>query len=139
MRIGPIKDRLIDQVPAFKTVAGAAALAVATQSGRFDHSAYVFVSSVTARENALINQISQQVPFEITVAYWVRNVSDSTGEAAQDDCEDLREAVLGALLGWTPPDQRTPFLYRGGSVISFSFGTVLWADKYLINTTVRRT
>jgi hypothetical protein len=139
MRIGPIKQRLLDQVPAFASVSGAAAMAAAMQSGHFSHSAYVFVSSVTGQDNQLINQISQRVPIEVTVAYWVRNVSDGTGEAAADDTEDLRVAVLDALLGFIPPDEKTPLFYRGGGVINFSFGTVLWADKYLINTTVRRT
>lgn len=85
MRLGPIKDRLLAEVAGFTKVAGAAAMAAAMQNGRFDHSAYVFISSITAGENQLANSVMQTVPVEVTVAYWVRNVSDSTGEAAMDD------------------------------------------------------
>ncbi len=138
MRLGPIKDQLLAGVPAFSRVSGAAAMAAAMQSGRFDHSAYVFISSINAGENQLANAVMQTVPIEVTVAYWVRNVSDSTGEAAMDDVEDLREAVVAALLGWKPEGQKAPLFYRRGEVISFSFGTVLWADRFVINTYLRR-
>ncbi|WP_421793514.1 phage tail terminator protein [Hydrocarboniphaga effusa] len=139
MRLGPIKARLIEQVPEFKTIAGAPTLAMAMKTGNFTHSAYIFISKVNAEANGLVNKISQRVPVEVSVAYWVRNVSDSTGEAALDDVEDLRLAVLEALLGWTPAEQIEPFLYRGGSVVSSQFGAVLWADQYVINTYLRRT
>lgn len=137
MRVGPIKQRLKDEVTAFKTVAGAAALAAALQNGQFSHSAYVFVSKVGAGDNQLANRVSQLVPVEVTAAYWVRNVSDATGEAAQEEIEDLRESVIAALLGWSPAGIASPFLYRGGEVIDFRFGTVLWADKFVINTYLR--
>lgn len=139
MRLGPIRERLIAQVPAFASVAGGPSLAQAMQHGQFSHSAYVFVSKVSAEGNQLANQVSQRVPVEITVAYWVRDASDASGEAAMDGVEDLREAVLAALLGWTPEGQVEPLLYRGGAVVSSAFGAVLWADQYTIQTYLRRT
>lgn len=138
MRLAPIKDRLIAQVPAFATVAGAAALALALKQGQFNHQAYVFTSKIGAGNNGLVNAVSQRVQHEITVAYWASDVSDSTGEAVMEDIEDLRDSVITALLGWTPDGLMVPFLYRDGAVMQFNFGRVLWGDRFVIDTYLRQ-
>ena len=86
----------------------------------------------------LCTKLSQRVQHEITVAYWASDVSDSTGEAVMEDIEDLRDAVITALLGWTPDGLMVPFLYRDGSVMQFNFGRVLWGDRFVIDTYLRQ-
>ena len=138
MRVASIVDRLTAEIEAFKSVSGAPALAAAMQNGQFTHSAYVFQSSRGAGDNTLVNKVSQRVRHEITVAFWVQNVADTTGEALLDTLEDLSDEVVAALLGWTPPGLVEPLLYKSGSVIDFRFGRALWADVFSINTTLRK-
>lgn len=137
MRIAPIKARLLDQVPSFATIAGAAGMAAAMTNGQFGYSAYVFQSSKTARDNQLVNAVSQVLPHEITVAYWVQDVSDATGEALMDTLSDLSDEVCAALVGWTPDGLKSPLFYKRGAIVDFRFGRAIWADIFSIDTLLR--
>jgi hypothetical protein len=133
MRLSDVKTRLQAQLTggaAFASIKGVANLAVAMQQGQFVGSAFIFVGSIDAGPNGLINAMSQRVRCKLCVLYGIRNVADATGEAAIDSTETQRLAVVGALIGWAPQADHEPFEYRKGSLAGFNNGTALWLDEF---------
>ena len=130
MRPSLIRDRvlLMDQ---FNAVNGAAALAAAVQQGQFAEGAFVYLKSRTAGENIGIGNVGQRLEHRITVAYWVRNLTDSTGDAAVDQALDISDALGLHLIGWTPDRRYAPLTYVSGSVLRYSPTVgLLWADEF---------
>lgn len=133
MRLAPIRERLIATVPAFKGVRGAGDLAVAIAREQFSEMAFVSLLSQKGADNSLGHGAhSQEITARFSVAYWVRNLSDSEGAAAYDQSCDLREAVIEALAGWTPDAQNiAPANYNGSTLLRFAeSGAQLWSEQF---------
>lgn len=130
MFLQPVRDRLAAEIPEFKRVAGAAELTIALQRGQFTDTAYVAQTEVIAGKNRIATGHSQEETTRFSVAYWVRDVSDADGQAAMDAQEAWRLKVVNALIGWAPTPDHGTVSYRGGKLLAFRNGGLLWADEF---------
>lgn len=126
-------------------VAGAAAFAALTEASLPRAPAlWVVPLRETADANLLIGGLHQRITVTLGVVYVVRQVQDAVGGAANDDLADLRGAVLGALLGWTPAlatgaptADPEPLVYAGGGLLQFANALLFWQDQFTTRYTVR--
>lgn len=72
----------------------------------------------------------QRVTARVAVVMVVRNARDATGETGHQALETLRDAVLSALFGWTPPDAEAGAHYVRGRLIDFTASTLWWQDEF---------
>lgn len=122
----------------FRTVTGAAQLAAVVGRRQFaGTTGYVMLSHVQAGENELVNAVSQPVKETWSVLFWVAVAGNALGDQAADATDALRASVQGALLGWSPDDERSPLLYAGGALNRFESGAVLWEERFSTTTYLR--
>ena len=75
---------------------------------------------------------SQLVHAGFDVVLAVRNVSDSTGEAARKELQELRSVLFANLLGWTPDGNLyDETRYGGGQMVSFMNKVLWWQDSFV--------
>ena len=131
MKLKPVIERLEAQVSALKTVGGAADVAAAGSAMIVTPAAYLVPVSDRAEANSLsAGAVSQRVLAGFGVLMAVSNVSDTTGEAAHDELEELRVSVIAALLGWQHPDHEGIVSYARGRLIAFSDRVLWWLDEF---------
>lgn len=113
-------------------VQGAAQLSVAIERQQFDADAYVTLQEVKAKANTLINRVSQQLTARIGVVQIVREAGSPTGASQGDALELRRDALIAALLGWSPdvPNGYSPMVYAGGKLLDFDGVNLVWADEF---------
>lgn len=129
--IAEIIARLKAQVPALKLVGGVASFQGASESNPPAlPAAFVFTVDESADENGLDVPMIQQVEVTLAVILVVRNVVDARGAAAGTDMETLRDAVLAALLGWTPDPEHDPLARRQSTLLAFRDGHMWWQDTW---------
>ena len=112
---------------ALELAAAIKALSVATP-GAF----VVPLSDLPAQDEAFTGQTLQRVLSKYSVVLVVDNKRDSTGGAASDELEQLRQAVRTALLGWMPPGFEAPLTAGPGNLIDLDNGRVWWGDEFQI-------
>ena len=132
-----IEQRLREQIPAFREVAGAADLSNILQGRINDSSCYVFEERRMAAENAMANIIRQRISQQFACVVVVRNVRDARGGDAQDVSAELQQSIQTALLGWEPGSTIEPLEYAGGSLVSFANGFFIWKESYKTAQTIR--
>jgi hypothetical protein len=93
--------------------------------------AFVVPIGDTAQPNRLATiAVSQMVTMTFGVVLAVRDVSDAKGGKATATLEDVRDAVRGRLVGWSPsPADDLVELVSGGLVVLIA-GTVWWLERY---------
>ena len=97
-----IQARVLAQVPAFKTVAGASNLASILQGRLLDNGCYIFRESQKPEASDLVNGVMQRITVSIGLVIVVRNVMSASGIEADDVSFSLQNSLKTALLGWTP-------------------------------------
>lgn len=126
MRLCAIRDRLADECRDFRSVL--LALSGATPPGY--PSAYVIPLSESADANALFGVHEQRTRARFAVEIMLKHAGQAaTGGPAQEDLEDLRDAVYAALAGWTPEGMGA-IDFEGGKLLDFGTGMVVWRDEF---------
>lgn len=135
-----IRARVKAKVADFEYVRGATALANAVERQQFaGNECYLVVEQKLAGRNTLTNAVSQQVTVTIAVMYWLRDVSDTTGQAVSDKNEQINDALADALLCWTPDSEKySNFEYAGGGIVQLDVGAALYAEKFTTQLIVRK-
>lgn len=126
-----IRNRLeAAAVPGIKRVLGATQLSTAIERGQFTGDAYVALQSRNGGPNTLINRTQQRVSVRFSVIQVVRHANSESGEPQADEIELRSEAVIAALLGWTPDSAFAPMTYVLGRLLDTDGTTAIWVDEF---------
>ncbi|WP_435100831.1 phage tail terminator protein [Arhodomonas sp. AD133] len=138
--LDPWIERLTAEVPALVSVGGAADLSAAFEAKALrTPAAYVIPGRDQAGPNkALAGAHIQRLTSTVGVVVAVRNLSDGTGEAGHRELRPIREAILTALVAWSPPDGE-PVDYAGGSLVRLRNRVLWWEDRFTTQSQLRRT
>ncbi len=129
MRIGEWMRRLESELDDIE-VYTAADLASAQSEHRRD-AVYVMYSSDDARPSDVAGQVRQQHTVGVDVVSAIRNFRGSRGSEAVDEIERVRDQVLDALVGWTPPSAEGEAIeYRRGRLLGFQDKAIWWQDSF---------
>lgn len=123
-----IQARLKDMdPPLFRIVEGAAAFAALVGEPKATPAAYVLTEEEVSSDNLrMTGPVLQRTEGDIAVIIVTRNVADSTGGAAADDIEVLKEAVRRRVIGFIPtssPDGE-PVIHISGNLLKARSGSV---------------
>ncbi len=134
-----IIERLQAAAPGFRAFNGAAELAAALENLKLSPAAFVIPLGDQVGANILATEsVEQQVTTRFGVVIAVQNLKDTTGRQAAKDLRQLRLAVLGALLRWTPDAaQYSPFEWAAGRLILLRDRVLYWQDDYRTSSHVR--
>ncbi len=127
-----VRDRLQSaEVRGIKKVHGALQLNVALALLQFDADAYVVQRSKVPAPNTLVNAVQQRLTVRFAVITVTRFANSKTGEQQADEVELKSEAVVAALLGWSPDASRVqPLSYAGGTPLDGGDDVAIWADEF---------
>ena len=129
MRLAEWRQRLESELEDIDVFAAAN---LATVEGEHLRDAvYVMYSTDDARPNDVTGQVRQQHTVGVDVVSAICNFRDLRGSDAVDDVERVRDQVLGALVGWTPPSADGETIeYRRGRLLGFRNKTIWWQDSF---------
>ncbi|MGB0912016.1 MAG: phage tail terminator protein [Phaeobacter italicus] len=137
MQLDPriVKDRLVQDVAALRTVGLAADLGrISARSLRYP-SAYVILLGEQAGDNRYMGDlVEQDVTARIGVIMAVRDIADTSGARATTSLAPLREAVLLSLCSFVPEISGRAFRFTRGSLQSGidTHGGLFWQDDYTL-------
>lgn len=102
--------------------------------------AYVLPLAEQADRNALVGPGSLQLHHcRLGVILFTHHAGDASGAKGVSALHDLREAVCGALVGWTPDISTCrPAAFVGGELIDAAAGTTVWRDEFEVEHYVSR-
>lgn len=127
MRMAAVVTRLLDQCPDVRQVLSALSATVPASYP----AAYVLPIAERAAPNEWEGTHRQRVEARFGVEIMVNHVAQAaSGGPAQDGLEDVREAVLAALVGWSPGDAFEPIDFAGGRLVAFQAGRAVWRDEF---------
>lgn len=128
MRVYPICQRLIEEVPSLRQAIPAASGAIPASYP----AAYVYTESRTAGLNQIATQAtSQRLEVRVAVELMVRHAGEAaSGGPAAELLEDVLEQVDAALLGWSPDQDHAPLELVGGRIVAVEPGLVTWRDTW---------
>jgi hypothetical protein len=137
MQLDPrlVKDRLAQDVAAFRTVGLAADLGRIHARSLQYPSAYVVLLGEQARDPSYMGDlIEQEVIARIGVIMAVRDIADTSGARATTTLASLREAVLLSLCRFIPEAGGTAFRFVKGALQSGidAQGGLFWQDDYTL-------
>lgn len=140
--IAPILERLRQEVPALRVVAGAAELAAAVESGKGLQTPCAFVT-LTAERGSPMRGVAgvfvQPVQLSVSVMLVVRNYTRaSLGSAARADLLPVLQDARNALLGWKPAGADDVLTFSAGRVFDFDAGTLWWEDVLATRYTIAK-
>lgn len=135
-----IRERLrATLMPPFRILGGAGDFARLKNRPEQYPAAYVLPLDESAGESLLLNAVHQEVAVRVGVLIATEQLADAGGAAAADHLQDLKAAVHGALVGWTPEGASEPLLYAGGEIQEAPPGAVWWLAGYATATALRVT
>jgi hypothetical protein len=137
MQLAALMTRIDAQIPALKQVTAAASVPLAIEALKTYPSACVVMPRGNAKENTLVNAVSQRVVDSFAVILAVKNVKDMQGLAAMTDMDALRPLLNAALLGWSSDAEYDPIEYVGYQLVANQDGLLFWSDHFLTRHTVR--
>jgi len=125
-------DRLKQQVPTLKHVAGTSDFAQAEKLLRNQiPSAFVIPLAERGSPNSVaVGAVSQIITVEFGVILAVSNLRDPGGQKAMQDLYSLRESVIRALVGWSPPDAFDLVEFSSGRLLDMSEQVLWWQDDF---------
>jgi len=131
MRVLAVAERLRAECPALKQVLAALSAAAAPKAYP---AAYVLPLAERAAPNEFGGAHLQKVTARVAVELMVKHAGqEAGGAAASESLEDLRDSVLGALLGWSPGAGFDTFDFASGRLVSIDPGFVVWRDEFDTN------
>lgn len=129
MRLGAIALRIRYKKTSFGDyVGGTAELDLAIQNTLMEESAFVIPLLDDAAKNNIDVSLNQRIIERFGVIVALKNDNsqiDKMGFAAYDRLHDVRDELIGALVGWIPIDAETEVSYRGGHLVDINNG-YLW-------------
>jgi hypothetical protein len=126
MRLAEIRDRLTTECPALKEVLSALSGSVPKSYP----SAYLIPLTEAGDPSLTWPVTEQRMRARFAVEIMVKSVAQAaTGGPAQEDLEDLRDAVKVALRGFSPT-YCTPIEFASGRLMDFNAGLAAWRDEY---------
>lgn len=137
--VQPIIARIKANVPALRSVAGAADYASITKLLDFaPPCAYVLLARERAEPNPPGNampgtqvSVQQRVPVTFGVVMAVRNYREQLGAQSADDLQTIVGAVRACLLGWVPDmSGARACMLQQGDLVQYDRAVSLWADVY---------
>lgn len=130
MRLAEWRDRLTAETTGLDVKR--AADFVSAQGDHRRDTIYVMYSSDDARPNEadVVGAVRQLHTVGVDVVYAVTNLRSAIGDDAVEEIEQVREQVLGALVGWEPPSGDSAIVYRRGRVLAFENRTLWWQDSF---------
>lgn len=136
--LAPIIRRLVDEVPAFRLVGGAAEFEAARQSLTTTPAAFVLPAIDVAERSPFGNQVvEQRVTSEFVVLLAVENLAGKDDRAVLQALRPVRAAVSAALLNWQPDSEADGCEYGAGRLYDVRQGTVWWQESYVTAFTLR--
>lgn len=140
LALAPIIERLKVSVAALKHVGGAAEFEIAAKAVPALPAAFVLPSRETGGINEHMAQlVEQEIACEFAVLLAVRNLADSTAEAAHESLRPIRIAVRTALLNWQPDSESIGCEFVNGALLDFQNGVLWWHDFYRTSYLIRST
>lgn len=132
------QDRLKEEVPDLKLVAGAAAFSMLKENPSRHQlpAAYVIPLADRASPNSLANGVRQMVTSRVGILLAVSSLRDPRGEETVDLLEPLRAKVVKAVLGWSPTTDDEPMTFLAGQVIAVRNGVLWWQDEFATGNTI---
>jgi hypothetical protein len=139
MKLSLIKPR-IAQISNFSDVKGAADLASVMKQGQWTSVAYAVPTGRSAESSPVMTGVvSQRLTEKFCVAFWARDVSDPTGDAALDAVDTITQLLVAKLQGWSPASGYAPLEYVSGKLLMFSATAgALWADEFKTTSVTRQ-
>jgi len=132
MRLAPVCERLIDQAPAL----GGRVLAALSGAVPAAYPAAYVLLLAEAVTDGVIAGPARVIEARFGVELMARHAAQAgSGGPAQDHMEDLREAILAALVGYAPGGGVSPIAHTGGKLISFDAGLAVWRDEFTVTFT----
>ncbi len=107
-------------------VAGAAEMASAMAEGTPAPALYLLEERAGAEPNRSMVGVVQTVERVVSIHYAIDNQSD----ASVAQLGSLRATVMGALLGWTPPDCSHQIQFVEGQLTAFDTDLLWWQDQF---------
>lgn len=134
MLVDDVIKRLQAEVPAFVAVEAAAELAAVLKGGGAPNrtpAAFVVSAGLRVREADAVTGLYRQSIVESTIVLLVAGrAGDGRGGAASGRVEPLRDAIILALAGWSPPDAFGPIELSGARLVDFVAGTVFYEVSF---------
>lgn len=124
-------DRLKTQVTALKAVGGAGEVEAALQDVAIVPAAYVMLWSEKPYSNALVNATSQKVEMRLRVIVGVENHCEVTLKSGVNDLETIKDAVIAAVLNWSPETGYDPCDYAGGQIYQLINPRLWWQMEFI--------
>ena len=136
--------RLKDQVPDLAgRIEGAADLAVVLRKGGIPQvtpAAHVLASGLTGgKAETILGAFAQVVGRLVSVVLYFRS-RDKTSRRGLDGVEEIIEAAVTALIGWTPdPATLGVFSLRGGRLVSVDADALVYQYDFVLSDEMRIT
>ncbi len=136
MKTTPIIDRLKAEVSAFAgRVAGSATLeGAATADLAVPHAFVLALGDEAGADDILGTPTVQAVSERFRVIVAVSNASDERGQTANDQVDDLRAAILRALVGYEAGGLYTALEYLGSTLVDIDRARMWWQFDFLTQT-----
>jgi len=135
-----VAARLIARVSEpFAFIGTLADLAALADVPRSTPCAYVVPLDEQAAQSETIGSSVQLHEASIGVLIVARHAGDASGARGSAVLHDLRQAVHGAIVGWSPPECHSRLAFTRGSLDdTLPGGTVIWRDEFVVSRLVQR-
>lgn len=133
-----VKARLEAQVSSLRRVSGAADFAAARSDLRQTPAAFVIELNNRpgpSRTGTLVVSQLNEIRFGLILAE--KNLRDPRGDSAKTAMNALREAVMAAVLGWTPEAEFDPCEYGGGRLLLMDDSVMWWQEEFVTRNLLR--
>ena len=115
----------------FAFVGGVAALPATGQMPPQFPAAYIVPLVHEPVSSSALSGAAQVQSFGFAVVQAVKHANDASGAKAMELLVAGRQAVVDALMGWTPIGAGAPITFTGGSLERVETGVVWWTDEFL--------
>jgi hypothetical protein len=126
--VNAVIERLKTQVPALHgRVQKAVDLAAMIDKGILPMQmpgAFVLWAGDRPSPNDMTGAVRQRVSETVSVVIVNRLAGDNTGAKASDGADEISDAAIAALVGWSASDELDPFEYQRGVLIGMQAGCV---------------
>lgn len=132
LSLTPMIAQVKAQVAALKHVGGAADFGAAARDLKLAPAAFLVPLRAVAGPNMLdsADTVMQRIAASFGVIYGVSNLMDASGAKSEADLAPIREATIGALIGWRPSADHDTCLYAAGRLLALGDRVLWWQDDF---------
>ncbi len=129
INIRPLIEQRLKTLSDFREVAGVSDLVTLLAGRLATPGCYIYPLNNSATNHGADSVIGfEEEQFAVVLA--VKNVRDSRGADASDQCFSLRDTLLTTLQGWQPDPQTLHMRRLRGQFLKLVNGHYLWMDVY---------